>query len=44
MNFTFDNMKVRIFGNLALQGSGSTVSKSLHFLRQKVNVKCEPDF
>ena len=41
MNFTSDNIKVRICGNLALQGSGSAASKTLQFLSQKFNVKCD---
>ena len=44
MNFTSDNIKVRICGNLAMQGSGSAVSKTQYFLSQKFNVKCESDF
>ena len=43
MNFTSDNIKVRICGNLALQGSGSASSKTLQFLSQKFNVKCDSD-
>ena len=35
MNFTSDNIKVRICGNLALQGSGSAASKTLQFLSEK---------
>ena len=44
MNFTSDSIKVRICGNLALQGSGSAASKTLQFLSQKFNVKCDSDF
>ena len=43
MNFTSDNLKARICGNLALQGSGSAASKTLQFLSQKFNVKCDFD-
>ena len=43
VNFTSDNIKVRICGNLALQRSGSAASKTLQFLSQKFNVKCDSD-
>ena len=44
MNFKSDNVKVRICGNLAMEGSGSAASKSLHFISNKFNVNCGPDF
>ena len=43
MNFTSENVKVRCCGNLALLGSGSSASRSLKFLSQKFNVKCDTD-
>ena len=44
INFPSDNIKFRICGNLALQESGSAASKTLQFLSQKFNVKCDSDF